>query len=329
MSRWSRLLDSGLEAAIAPSFASPGYTWRKASQHWTDPAPGCMQGQTVVLTGATSGLGRYTAQRLLQLGAQLVFVARNPAKAKQTLAELQLAVPGAQVDYVLGDMADLTAVARMADELSQRLLRLDVLIHNAGALDDVRTESPQGIETTIAAHLVGPFALTLRLQGLLAQSPAPKVLWMSSGGMYSEPLQVDALQMSPTNYDGVVAYARAKRAQVALAQEMVQRLAVPNLFVAALHPGWTDTPGVEKSLPGFYRWTKPWLRTPEQGSDTLVWLASYPQVSSLPNGAFWHDRAVRPVHKLAKTKVADTAQERAKLWGWLVKLAQQPTPPLD
>jgi NAD(P)-dependent dehydrogenase (short-subunit alcohol dehydrogenase family) len=142
---------------------------------------------------------------------------------------------------------------------------------------------------------------------------------MSSGGMYAEPLAVAALEMPPEGYDGVVAYARAKRAQITLTELLGERLDPTKIVVHAMHPGWADTPGVARSLPRFRALLGPVLRSPEDGADTLVWLAASDLEPLASTGRLWLDRRVRATHRLAKTRRADSSAERAKLWAWLVE----------
>ena len=190
------------------------------------------------------------------------------------------------------------------------------LMHVAGALDAEYATSPQGIEQTVASQVVGPFLLTAELLPELRAAAPGRVLWVASGGMYSEPLAVDRLELGPTDYDGTTAYARAKRAQVTLAELWGARLAPTEVVVHAMHPGWANTPGVERSLPTFRRVVGPLLRSPEEGADTLVWLGASDGAPLASTGGFWLDRRRRATHRLPSTRRADTAEERAALWRW-------------
>ncbi len=220
------------------------------------------------------------------------------------------------MELYAADTGDLEAVRHVAAQLLARHPRIEVLVHNAGALEDRRAESPQGLEQTVAAQVVGPFLLTGLLRPALQAGAPARVLWVSSGGMYTEPLRVDRLELPAARYDGVTAYARAKRAQVVLAELWAQRLAGTGVVVHALHPGWADTPGVQRSLPRFRQMLGGVLRTPEEGADTLVWLAVDPGAPLETSGRFWLDRRPRPTHRLASTRRADTPGERARLWAW-------------
>ena len=160
--------------------------------------------------------------------------------------------------------------------------------------------------------VLGPFLLTSELLPLLRATPGgARVLWIASGGMYTQSLDVDALEMGADGYSGTTAYARAKRAQVVLAEEWGKRLRDDRIAVHAMHPGWADTPGLETGLPGFRTLLGPILRSPEEGADTIVWLAAAEEPGRL-TGKFWLDRAPRSTTKLVRSGA--TAEEREKLW---------------
>jgi NAD(P)-dependent dehydrogenase (short-subunit alcohol dehydrogenase family) len=287
-------VDAALEWSVVGSFTRVGSALRRRLDHW---AP--------------------LDER--SLGATVEIIARNAAKAEATCAELRQATGNPKMGFVVADTGDLAALRRIASDLLERHPAIHVLIHNAGALDDVRQTSPQGIELTVASQVVGPFLLTgLLLPALRAGAPA-RVLWVSSGGMYSEPLSVDRLEMSAGDYNGTTAYARAKRAQVTLAELWAKRLAADRIAVHSLHPGWADTPGVARSLPTFRRVVGPLLRTPAEGADTLIWLAVDDGTPLQNSGRFWLDRRPRPLHRLASTRRSDTPEERERLWSWAVK----------
>ncbi|MSW56834.1 MAG: SDR family NAD(P)-dependent oxidoreductase, partial [Actinobacteria bacterium] len=190
----------------------------------------------------------------------------------------------------------------------------DALIHNAGALSAEYTVSPQGFEMTVASQVLGPFLLTsLLLPMLEAVESSGRVITVASGGMYPEKLDVEKLLAGPDSYNGVRAYARAKRAQVELNVEWSRRYGSKAIF-QAMHPGWVDTPGVVKSLPRFHSIMKPVLRSVEAGADTIVWLADADENELSANGGFWLDRHRRSIAKIPGT--AASQSERDRLWQW-------------
>ncbi len=311
-------VDAALEWSVVGSFTRVGSALRRRLDHWAPLQERRLDGRVVVMSGATSGLGLEAARAFARMGATVEIIARNAGKAEATCSALRQETGHSKVGFIVADTGDLAAMRRVASELAARHRAIHVLIHNAGALDDVRRTSPQGLELTVASQVVGPFLLTgLLLPALRAGAPA-RVLWVSSGGMYSEPLSVDRLEMSADDYDGTKAYARAKRAQVTLVELWAQKLAGDRIFVHAMHPGWADTPGVARSLPTFRRVVGPLLRTPADGADTLVWLAVDEGAPLQDSGRFWLDRRPRPLHRLASTQRSDTLEERARLWSWAV-----------
>jgi NAD(P)-dependent dehydrogenase (short-subunit alcohol dehydrogenase family) len=253
---------------------------------------------------------------LAATGAQLVLVARNQEKCDAIAHELHTSYPQCNPVVVIAEMGDLPSVASAARQIREQFPRVDVLVHNAGALLQERSVSPQGIEQTIASHVVGPHLMTTMLRDVLRAANG-RVVTVSSGGMYSTALpqlqQGESLEMSASDYNGTRQYAYAKRAQVTLNEMWAQK--EPNIEFVAMHPGWADTPGVQDSIPLFRTVTKPILRTAEQGADTIAWLAG---VRPLPqkSGTFWSDREVRSVHKTPMTRRADTETARSALWAW-------------
>ena len=128
---------------------------------------------------------------------------------------------------------------------------------------DRREASESGLEQTLATNLVGPWALTAKLVGHLKRGTNSRIIWVSSGGMYTQRLNIDHLHAPPSPFDGVRAYAQTKRAMVMLSERLGRELSGAGISVHCMHPGWADTPGVERSLPLFWRVTKSILRSPE------------------------------------------------------------------
>lgn len=317
----SDAVDALLEAPVVTSFTRLGHDIRSRIEHWSPVSSYDLTGRVVLLTGATSGLGLSAAETLARCGASVVLLGRDAAKTERVRADLAARTGNTNLTTVVADMGDLDAVRGAAAQVLADHDRLDVLIHNAGALTDDRRESPQGIEMTVASQVVGPFLLTALLFDRLAASAPARVLTMSSGGMYATGLTVDDLEMTAAEYKGTEQYARAKRAQVTLNEMWAQRFADSGVSFHAVHPGWADTPGVAESLPTFRRVVGPLLRTPAQGADTLVWLAADDGEPLTSSGRFWLDRRCRSLHKLPTTRRTDTPERRAELWQWCVERA--------
>jgi NAD(P)-dependent dehydrogenase (short-subunit alcohol dehydrogenase family) len=337
------IVDALVEAPVVPSFTRIGYDVRSRLAHWTALDEYALDGRVMVLTGATSGLGLAAAEQLARCGATVVLMGRDAAKCDRVLAQLQSRTGNSNLVSVVADLAEPEQVRAAAALVAARFERVDALVHNAGALAARRTTNSLGMESTVAAQVVGPFLLTALLLDRLGAARPGRVITMSSGGMYTASLEIERLQMG-ADYRGAEQYARAKRAQVALNGEWARRAALaqpavpppqpvsppqppvsppPPVHVVfhAVHPGWADTPGVEASLPRFRTVTGPLLRSPAQGADTMVWLAADDGEPLRQSGRFWLDRRVRPEHRLPTTRRSDTAERRARLWQWCVEAA--------
>jgi NAD(P)-dependent dehydrogenase (short-subunit alcohol dehydrogenase family) len=166
--------------------------------------------------------------------------------------------------------------------------------------------------------VVNPFVLVSGLLPLLRESGGGRVIAVTSGGMYFQRLRLDDLQSAGGAFDGTRAYARAKRAQTALIREWARRLRGDRVRFDAMHPGWVDTPGLATLLPGFYRLMRPLLRTPDQGVDTIVWLAADPRAGAR-GGQLFLDRRPRPFDRLPATVLG--AEDRRRLWDAVVGLS--------
>jgi dehydrogenase/reductase SDR family protein 12 len=316
------LLDSALDRSVIGGYTNVGYRLR--SHGWSAAELRPLGGRTVMVTGATSGLGLAAAEGFARLGATVWLVARSEGRGAQARASITERSGHRDVRVGLCDLSDLQSVRRFAERFTAQSQRLDVLINNAGVLPSTRALSPNGIELTFATNVLGPFLLTNLLLELLEQSAPARIINVSSGGMYTQRIRVDDLQNARGEFDGARAYARAKRAQVILTELWSRRLEGRGVVVHAMHPGWADTPGVASSLPRFHTLARPLLRTPQQGADTIVWLGAADEPGRR-TGLFWHDRRPRPIHLLPTTR--ETQQERDQLWAQCVALSGWTPPP--
>jgi NAD(P)-dependent dehydrogenase (short-subunit alcohol dehydrogenase family)/peroxiredoxin len=262
-----------------------------------------------LVTGANSGIGYETALALADLGAEVVLLCRSQERGEDAATRIREQTGNGRVSVEQVDMSELASVRAAAARLATR--PIDVLVHNAGVLPDERSLTSDGLELTFATHVVGPFLLTKLLRGALEKSDDARVIWVSSGGMYTRALEVDDPNWDEREYDGVAAYAETKRAQVVLAELFAEALRDSDVVVNAMHPGWADTPAVRSSLPRFHRITRWILRTPAEGADTVVWLAAAERARGW-TGKFFFDRTPRRTQLLPFTR--EPQEARDALW---------------
>jgi dehydrogenase/reductase SDR family member 12 len=307
-----RVVDAALEFTVVLSFSRVGYEVRSRVAGWKPLGPEAGAGQRVLVTGANSGLGYATALGLLRSGARVAMLVRSVEKGRDTVERLGRDLGedvSDRVTFDTADLLDLASVRAFADRELAGGQRLDVLVHNAGTAFPEREVTVDGFERTYQLHVLAPFLLTTLLLPSLAKSAPARVITVTSGGMYSQKLDVARLE-SPDDYRQLTAYARAKRAQVTLTHEWGQRVHGHGIRHHVVHPGWALTPSVERELPRFRKLVGPILRDPQEGADSIVWLALSDEVTG--DGQLWHDRHVRHQHKVPLTRPDEGEVDR--LW---------------
>jgi NAD(P)-dependent dehydrogenase (short-subunit alcohol dehydrogenase family) len=301
-------------------FTKLGYLARRRG--W-EPLNPNLDGRTVVITGATSGLGRAAAQRLATFGPRLVLVGRNPEKLQSTIEEIAATTGNENLRAAVADLSLMSSVRNVADELLDSESEIHCLINNAGALFGERSETTEGIELTLATNLLSHFLLTNLLLERIKESAPARIVNVSSGGMYTQGISLSNLQWEHGEYEGAKAYARTKRGQVILTEMWAEMLADTAVTVNSMHPGWANTPGLG-AIPVFRKIVGPILRSADEGADTVVWLAASPEVTAV-SGKFFLDRQPHLTKVLPSTDL--NREDRVELWNQLAALSAWDGPP--
>ena len=294
-------------------FSRLGYQF--SSRFW-DKDGETLYGKKVVITGGTSGIGMAAAFKLAEKKAFLTIIARNREKAIQVKQKIVEKTGNPHVDYLIADLSLMNDINRVAAQIKDTQKTIDILINNAGALFNERNDTAEGLEQTFALDLLGVFYLTHLLQNSFS-AQGGRIINVSSGGMYTQPIDVNDLQNRHLPYNGAKAYARAKRGIVILTEIWAEQMHRSKVVVHAMHPGWVDTPGIEQALPGFHTLVHGILRTPAQGADTIVWLAASKK-AMMCTGNFWLDR--RPHDTVVFPNTGTSAEEKQILWEKLTRM---------
>jgi NAD(P)-dependent dehydrogenase (short-subunit alcohol dehydrogenase family) len=252
-----------------------------------------MHGRTVVVTGASSGIGLVTARDLARAGARVLMVCRHGGRGEQARAEIAAAAAGTPPALLLADMGSQAAVRSLADELHRRAPRLDVLINNAGAIFGRRELTVDGIERTFAVNHLGPFLLTNLVLDLLHSAPRARIVNVAAESPLSR-LDFDNLQ-GERNYNFLGAYFRSKLENIIFTFELDRRLRGTNVTATCMSPGPTRTKfghGLEGWPRIFPLTVKRLFPGPQTGARTLTWLACSPEVEG-QSGQFYFRERVR------------------------------------
>lgn len=273
-------------------------------------ASGPMTGRTVVVTGGTAGIGKATALGLATLGAHLAITGRDKQRAETAALEIR-AAGGGQVDVFVADLSSQADVRRLADEVLQRLPRIDVLINNAGGYWNTRHVTPDGIERTFALNHLAPFLLTSLLLERLKQSTPARIVTVSSNMHALGRVDFSDLQ-GERSYSGARAYNQSKLANVLFTYELARKLQATSVTANALHPGVVRTsfgaqdPGSVQRL--FTPFMRPFMKAPDRGAATSIHLASAPDLEQV-TGRYFASSKPRRSSRLSYDQAA-----AARLW---------------
>jgi retinol dehydrogenase-14 len=271
---------------------------------------GLMAGRTVLVTGGTGGIGRATALGLATMGAHLAITGRDRGRAEDAARDIR-AAGGGQVDVFVADLSSQSEVRRLADEVRQRLSRIDVLVNNAGGYWNTRHVTADGLERTFALNHLAPFLLTSLLLDRVKQSAPARVVVVSSNVQAMGRIDFGDLQ-GERSYSGARAYNQSKLANVLFTYELARRLHATGVTANALHPGVASTsfgaedPGGAQRL--FTPFLRPFMKTPARGAATSVHLASAPGLEQVTGRYFAGSRPRRS----SKRSYDETAA--ARLW---------------
>jgi retinol dehydrogenase-14 len=271
---------------------------------------GGMEGKAVLITGGTSGIGKAAATALAGMGANVVITGRNGERGDRALQEIREESGNEGVEVMLADLAVQAEVRRLAEEFRERHDRLDVLVNNAGLVLSERTETPDGIETQLATNHLAPFLLTNLLLDLLKKSAPSRIITVSSDAHRWGKIDLNDLQ-SKKRYRAFPVYGMTKLANIMFTYELAERLEGTGVTANCMHPGGVSTNFAVGSRSPFallFRAFKPFMRSPKQGADTLVYLAASPEAEGM-TGKYLADRKVK-----APSDAAYDQTTRKRLW---------------
>jgi retinol dehydrogenase 14 len=270
-----------------------------------------MNGKVVLITGGTGGIGKATAIGLATMGARVGVTGRHLARAEQAAADIRAASGNPAVDVFAADMTSQAEVRRLAVAVLNAYPRLDVLINNVGGFWAHRHPTTDGLERTFALNHLAPFLLTnLLLDRLKAGAPA-RVVTVSSGAQSMGRIDFDDLQ-GMRNYSGQRAYNQSKLANIMFTSELARRLDGTGITANAVHPGVVRTNFGAEDQAWFFalisRAVRPLLKTPAQGAQTPIYLASSPDMEGVTGQFFANGKPKRA------NRVAYDSDITARLW---------------
>jgi NAD(P)-dependent dehydrogenase (short-subunit alcohol dehydrogenase family) len=274
-----------------------------------------MTQKVVVMTGASSGIGEVAADRLAAKGARIVFVARDRSRGEETLKHLQAIAPDAEHKAHYADLTRVAEMKRVAAAIAESEPEIDILLNNAGALFNARKVTEDGLEMTFALNHMAYFVLTNLLRPRLAAGA--RIVSTASDAHKGAQLDFSDLQ-SDRNYSGFGAYGRSKLCNILFTRELARHLKDAGVTANCLHPGFVATRFGDQSggvMSLAVRAAKNFAITPEQGAQTIVYLASSPEVVGITGGYFYKCRRATP------TREAQNDDDARRLWEASARIA--------
>ena len=264
-----------------------------------------MKGKTVVATGATSGIGEVAVLALAELGARIVFIARDEARAQATMRKLDAKAPGLGHRMHLADLSSMAETRKVGGAIAMSEPRVDLLINNAGALFAHRRVTPEGLELTFALNHMAYFVLTEALREKLIASAPARIISTSSTAHQGASLDFNDLQ-SAKGYNGYRAYGCSKLANILFTRELARRLAGAGVTANCLHPGAVATRFGDSSggmIGRLFPVVRLFFISPEKGADTIIYLASSRVVADT-TGAYFVKRKIKEPSQAARDDAA-------------------------
>jgi NAD(P)-dependent dehydrogenase (short-subunit alcohol dehydrogenase family) len=272
-----------------------------------------MKGKTVVITGGTSGIGEIAAERLAQMGARIVLIARDKCRGKVTLARLRERAPDLGHAVYYADLARIPEMKRVAAEIAHKEPRIDVLINNAGAMFASRRLTEDGLELTFALNHMAYFVVTQELRERLVASAPARVVNTASSAHQGASLEFDDLQLTES-FGAMKAYGRSKLCNILFTRELARRLHGTGVTANCLHPGFVATRFGDESgglISRFVGLAKLLAISPANGAETIVYLASSPEIAAITGQYFYKCRPIAPSREAQNDKTANLLWERS------------------
>jgi NAD(P)-dependent dehydrogenase (short-subunit alcohol dehydrogenase family) len=264
-----------------------------------------------VVTGGSSGIGAATARALVAQGWHVIAVGRTRERLNSTLAFIRSEFPQGRIDGLLADFESIQQVERVAQDIAALTRRVDVLINNAGGLCKERRETSAGFELLFAVNHLAPFLLTRRLLPLMRAVPSARIINVSSAAhKYVRDMRWNDLQLR-RRFSVAAAYAQSKLASLLFTRELARRLSKDSITVNAVHPGLVTSNFMRQGgrlIRVLYAVAKPFCLSSEQGADTIVWLATSPELEGRTGGYYYKRRAA------AKSRAACSDTGARRLW---------------
>jgi len=269
-----------------------------------------MKNKICIITGATSGMGLATATSLAGMGAILGLVCRDKTKGEAIVKSIIDKTKNNKIELFVADLSSLAEIRKLAIEIKAKFPVIDVLVNNAGAINQERIETVDGFELSFAVNHLAYFLLTNLILENLKAAPKARIVSTASEASRMGKINFDDLQLKKS-YSSIKSYGQSKLANIMFTYELARRLEGSNISANCLHPGGVKTgfAGEMKGFTGFmWKMFTPLLRTAEKGAETIIWLASSPEVEGVSGKYFKDKKEIRSI------KPSYNTEAQKKLW---------------